>query len=143
VLGAQQDLWGAVPASAHALGHDRVQGSHQPEVAQLQSAVFVDQQVCGLDVPVHAAPRVQVGQPLQQVVDQQLDVRQRQDLVVDGHPQVRLHVFKHHVQVQLVLRQVDPDQPDYVRVPQLVQKLYLPVSALGVGLVLEGCHHLL
>ncbi len=136
--GAEQHLRGAVPAGGHlvsehaALNEARAQGAHQPEIADLELALGVDQQVGRLEVPVQQPGRVQVLHGLEQLVDQVPVVHQAQLVLLYRVVQVALHELEHQVQVLVVLRTDHLVQLYYVRVLHHPQHSYLPVGSLRV-----------
>lgn len=68
VVAREQQLGGAVPARDHVLGHKlpvALAGPREPEVAYLQVAVGVHQEVSGLEVAVKNIGRVEIFQPSQ------------------------------------------------------------------------------
>jgi hypothetical protein len=81
VLEAKHDLGRAVPSRRHVLGHvagillrvDR-ETARQAEIADLELAVGVDQQVTRLEVTVQHVRRVDVLEPAQDLVDEGLEM---------------------------------------------------------------------
>ena len=61
-LPCKHDLRGAVVAGGNVTGHLRVLYTGQAEIADLQIAVLVDENVTGLQITVHNASRVDVFQ---------------------------------------------------------------------------------
>lgn len=74
VRGVEQELGGAVPPRDHVLRHHVAlrRWARQPEVADLEVAVGVQQQVAGLQVPVDYVRRVDVLEPAQYLVQEVL-----------------------------------------------------------------------
>ena len=62
LLPGKHDLWRTVVPRRHISSHLRILDSRQAEIANLQIAVFIDQDVAGLQVPVDYAGRVDVFQ---------------------------------------------------------------------------------
>ena len=65
--GAEEQLWSSIPAGHNDVGVDAVGRSEelgQPEVADLEDALSVDQQIVGLDVSVENPVLVKIFQPL-------------------------------------------------------------------------------
>ena len=74
VGGVEQQLRGAVPPCHHVLRHHVALGggARQPEVADLEVAVGVQQQVAGLEVPVDHVGGVDVLEPAKDLVQEVL-----------------------------------------------------------------------
>lgn len=62
LLPGEHDLGGAVISRGHIAGHLRVLDSGQTEVADLQIAVFINEDVAGLQVPVDHTGGVDIFQ---------------------------------------------------------------------------------
>jgi len=119
--GAEKDLGGAVPAGGDVVGqHGAARGFHagdgpaEPEVADADVAVGVEQQVGGLDVAVEQAGGVHEEEGAQELVDDVLLVDLLEDVRPDHGVQVRLHKLENQVQVAVVLGPDNIDQADDV-----------------------------
>mmetsp|Transcript_53348 Transcript_53348/g.108529 ORF Transcript_53348/g.108529 Transcript_53348/m.108529 type:complete len:356 (+) Transcript_53348:57-1124(+) len=149
--GAQQDLRCTVPTRGDvvrqhgaASGGRLGQRTAQAEVTQLHVAVGVEEQVGGLDVPVEQLCSVHVVQRLQQLVAHILLVDVLQDVGADDVVQIRFHIVEHKVDVLVVLRTDNVQQPDDVVVAtELLEVHDLTERALGVRGVAEGVEALL
>lgn len=146
--GGQHHLGRTVPSRGDVLGHGPAAavaavlsgvrtrpGVHvlgnpgKTEVAYLQVAVRVDQQVGGLQVAVDHVGSVDHLQPAQRLVDEVLDVVVRQVLCLDHTVQVRLHQLLdnvHLVEVVKRVRSLDVEDRDDVLVLEVLQDLDLP-----------------
>jgi len=82
---AEHDLGRAVPPRRDVLGHEAlllrlVEPAREPEIANLEFAVRVHEQVAGLEIAVQHVGRVDVFQAAERLVDEGLEVRVRQGL---------------------------------------------------------------
>ena len=151
----EHQLRGAVPAGRHVLGHERgvvLGGGREPaghpEVADLEFAVAVDQEVARLEVPVEYAGGVDVLQPPEYLVEKILDVLVAEGLHrVDDVVEVALHEVQHDVDVfegRAILGGLHHVQDrDDVLVTQVPEDLELAVRPLGDGGYLEYLRDLL
>ena len=100
-LKAQHDLRRSVPPGSHILGHVprillRVHGeaASQSEIADLELAVGVDEQVAGLQVTMQHVRRVDVLEAAQDLVDEGLEVGVGEGLARPNNGgQIALHEF--------------------------------------------------
>lgn len=68
LLPCKHDLRGAIVSCRHVTGHLRVLNPGQSEIANLQVAVFIDQDVTRLEITVHDTSRVDIFQtPLEEI----------------------------------------------------------------------------
>ena len=103
----EHELRCAVPAGGHVLGHERGvvlgrgrESAGHPEVADLELAVAVDEEVTGLEVAVEYARRVYVLEPPEDLVEEVLDVLVTERLHgVDDVMEIALHEIQHDVDV--------------------------------------------
>ena len=72
LLPGEHDLGGTVVAGRHVAGHLGVLDAGEAEVADLEVAVLVDEDVAGLEVAVHDAGRVHVLESAQDLVEEVL-----------------------------------------------------------------------
>ena len=82
---AEHDLRRAVPPRRDVLGHEAlllrlIEPAREPEIANLEFAVRVHEQVAGLEIAVQHVGRVDVFQAAERLVDEGLEVRVRQGL---------------------------------------------------------------
>lgn len=149
VSGAEEEFGGAVPASGDVVGHDDeflvrrfFHEADETEVAEFGFAVFVDEDIGGLDVSVDEVGVVQVEDGLGHLMNYVLLVPLLQlrvpPVLPDQSVQVDVHVLEHQVDVLVVPRPDHLFQPDDVRVLELSQEHDFAVGALGVGGVGEG-----
>lgn len=123
-----------------------VDASSQAKVTNLQVAVYVHQQIAGLDVSVHNVCGVQIKQASKQLVHEVTEVTVAQRLLrVDQTTKVCFHLFSHDVHVLIVSHVVwllDVDQFDNVFVFKELQDLDLTQDALCIDDVRESCLNL-
>jgi hypothetical protein len=147
-LRPEKHLRRPVPPRRHSLRQNRtqllgIQRSHKPKIAQLDSAIRVDQYVGGLEVPVNQFGRMQVLERFGELVQYEPHVHVLEDPLRDDVVEIRLHVLKKQIDVLVILRANGIVELDDIGVVQLAQDLYLAVGALRVGGVLEGVEYLL
>ena len=106
----EHDLRRPVPSGGHVLGHKSSvllgvfqKPAGQPEVADLELAVGVDEQVARLQVAVEHVGRVDVLEPTQHLVDEGLVVRVGQRL---ARPDDLVHVALHELLVEVYFVEV-------------------------------------
>mmetsp|Transcript_603 Transcript_603/g.2296 ORF Transcript_603/g.2296 Transcript_603/m.2296 type:complete len:371 (+) Transcript_603:176-1288(+) len=150
--GAQQNLWGAVPARGDVICQNWVRGvidhlddaARQAEVANLHLAVGVEEDVRGLDVAVQHCTAVHVLQGLEKLVDDVLFVNILEDVGADDSVQVGLHVVADQVDILVVVGLQHVGQSHDVLVAiELLQEHDLAEGALRIGGILEGIEALL
>jgi len=145
----QNNFGRAVPPCDHVL-RERVRGlfvaASKTKVTDLEVAVFVEQQVRGLQVPVDNVRGVDVEAPAQQLVHEVLNVVVGQVLPrVDHAMHVRLHQVRNNVNVLVAslagwLRHIN--QRDDVLVVEEFQKFDLAHDSLGIDQIFECLGHL-
>ena len=100
LLEGEHDLWRAVPAGGDILGHEarlapvrlgRLGRAREAEVADLEVAVGVKEQIGRLEITVNHISRVERLDRAQRLVGEVLDVVVRESLGTDHPVQVRLH----------------------------------------------------
>ena len=114
-LPAENDLRGSVPPGDNVLGHGLyvlhlsvcvwrlLNAAGEAEITNLQVAVRVDQQIRGLDVPMHHIRRVHEKEAAEQLVHEILVVLVGERLLRhDQAVQVSLHLLSHDVHVLVV-----------------------------------------
>lgn len=147
-LRSEKHLRRPVPPGRHPLRQNRaqllgIQRSHETKIAQLDSAIRVDQYVGRLEVPVYQFGGMQVLERFGELVEYEPHVHVLEDPLRDDVVQVCLHVLKKQINVLVVLRANGIVELDDIGVVQLAQDLYLAVGALRVGGVLESIEYLL
>ena len=150
VLGAEEELGRAVVLRDDLLGHVAVlvelDDSGQAEVAYLEQAVAVDEQVAGLDVAVDDARRVEVLDAAQYLVEEELDVVLGEHLRTgDDLVQVGLHELGENVDLVEEVghgRLEHVDRVQDVVVLEHAEHLDLAEDALGRDDRLEDVGHL-
>ena len=114
-------------------------------VAQLDSAVFVDEHVCGLQVSVEHIRLVQILNGAEQVVNDVLGVLHlKVNVALDDLFEVTFSVLHHHVECVKglrILRIEQLDQLNYEWVLQFAHQGDLSKDALAVCFVLEDVLH--
>ncbi|KAM0859882.1 hypothetical protein ACQ4PT_046899 [Festuca glaucescens] len=149
VGGVEQQLGGPVPPRDDVLRHHVAlrRGARQAEVADLEVAVGVEEQVAGLEVPVDHVRRVDVLEPAQQLVQEVLTVLLGEFLVrADDVVEVRVHELQRDVHVVEGLRDRRRDhvpEGDDVFVVEVPEQLDLPERALRIHVVVERVRDLL
>ena len=104
-LGIEHDLWCPVPPGGHVLGQVpgvidlRVGDSRQPEVADPEVAVGVQEEVGGLEIAVQTVGGVNVLEAADDLVEEVADVVVAQLLGAEQLEQVALHVRLDQVQI--------------------------------------------
>ncbi|KAG5462802.1 MAG: hypothetical protein BJ554DRAFT_3486, partial [Olpidium bornovanus] len=136
LLERQHDLRGAVPAGGDVLGHEAggrrvgaARAARQPQVADLEVAVGVEQQVARLQVPVQDVRRVHVLQRPQRLVHEVLAVVVGQGLRADHPVQVGLHELLYDVDLperSVVLRLRHVQDGNDVLVVEVLEEFDLP-----------------
>ena len=138
---------GAVPPRGHVLRQEArvvvlgVRHPRQPEVADLEVAGGVEQQVAGLQISVENVSGVDVLQPPQYLVEEVADVVVAESLRLQKFIKIRLHQALDNVHVAQHLNVDGPQDVadvDDVLVLESVENLDLPQGSLTIGLVLEG-----
>lgn len=106
----EHDLGSAVPSSSNVLGLEAsgnivglvAEATGKTEIANLQLAVGIDEQVAGLEIAVQYVGRMDVLEPAENLVDEGLEVGVGQGLATaDDSCKITLHEFL--VQVDLVV----------------------------------------
>ena len=151
----EHQLGGAVPARRHVLGHERGvvlgrgrESAGHPEVADLELAVAVDEEVARLEVAVEDASRVDVLESPQDLVQEVLGVFIAEGLHgVYDVVKVALHQVQNYVHVlegrSVFGRLHHVQDGDDVLVAEVAEDLELAVGPLGDGRYLEYLGHLL
>lgn len=141
-LPCEHDLGRPVVSCRYVTCHLGVLNTGQAEVANLEIAILVNQNVAGFQVPVHHASRVHVFQTSHDLVQEILD-----ELLLEGpggqQPvQVSPQELGDEVDV-LEGRNEDIAEGDDVLVPEVLEQFQLTVGPLGQDGGAEGLHDLL
>jgi hypothetical protein len=100
--GGEQDLGGLVPASGHVLCHWRVliaQAAGHAEIADLGETAAIEEDVRRLEISVDHPACVQVGQPLEHLIDDVPAMGVFDESLSDELVQVCLHELEHQAHV--------------------------------------------
>jgi hypothetical protein len=145
----EQHLRSPIPPGGDALSHDRVllvlgrgHAAHKSEVAELDVAVGVEENVGGFQVAVDQVGAVQVFQGFGDLVHDVFVMHLFQDALRNYVVQVGLHVLEHQVDILPVLGLYALLELYDVVVVQLPQDADLAVGALGVCGMLESVEDL-
>lgn len=102
----------------------------EPEVADLQITVLIEQQIAGLQVPMNHVGRVDVKQPTQSLVHEILNVLVGQLLLgVDHSMKIRFHQVCDDVDVFIILGVIRPLEVEQRNDVLVVKEFYIPSPA--------------
>ena len=110
----------------------RGQTSDKSEIAKLDSALGVDEDIGGLEISMDETAGMKILECPCELIDDELSMDIFEDSLGDHLVQVGLNVLHHHIQILVVLGLDRLLQLDDVRVAQLLHHCHLSVGPLGV-----------
>jgi hypothetical protein len=121
----------------------RIPSAREPEIAELNRRIAVDQQVAWLEIAVYQSRRVQILQRAKDLPEDVAMMHIKEDVGTDHRVDVGLHAFEDQVDVGVVLGTMDGEKGDDALMAEAAKEGDLAVGPLRVSRVLEGTKYFL
>ena len=111
------------------------------KIADFKSAVRIDEDVAGFEIPVDDLGWVKVLHALENLVHNVAVMQIFEDLLSDSVVEISLHEFEYQIEIFVILGPNDIVHFDDVGVGQFMQIYDLAIGSLGVDRVLKGIEY--